>query len=241
MSKKIRLFCFPFAGGSKYSYDYLLKAEIPHLEVLCFDYPGRGSRFQEAYYTNIDEVVEDVFNQVKDMMDRPYIIYGHSMGALVTYLLTRKIKEYRLNPPLKIFLSGRQGPSCKPRARKKYLLPRDEFFKEIEKYGGAPEELLKEESILDIFEPILRADFQATENYLHDKSVDLKLPMEVFYGDEESFNDLDVELWRKESTAQVNIHLLKGKHFFIFDEENKAFIIQKIRNFIVNSTALSFN
>src|SRR4051794_37934122 len=104
--KKINLFCLPFAGGSRYSYISFANCAPENICVIPIELPGRGSRFRETLLTNMDSVVTDIFQQIKDRLDEPYGIYGHSMGTLSGYLLTKKIIQKNLNKPIHLFFTG---------------------------------------------------------------------------------------------------------------------------------------
>src|SRR3978361_134198 len=90
---KITLFCLPFAGGSKYSL-YFLKKVLPH-NISChfLEYPGRGTRIKEDFAEGISELVDDAYIQIAPLLEKPYAIYGHSMGAKAAYLLAQRIRE----------------------------------------------------------------------------------------------------------------------------------------------------
>jgi surfactin synthase thioesterase subunit len=218
--KTIPLFCLPFAGGNKYSYrDY--ESKLPaFLKLVPLEYPGRGGRGNEPLLYSMDAVVEDVYNQlVKHIADKKdYALYGHSMGGLAAFLLTRKIKmagNYKL--PLHLFITGTSGPSSESRRdKKRHQLNKKEFLDEIKSLDGLPEEVLENEELLDYFEPILRADFTATENYKHCESEPLDIPFTVITGTDEPIEEKDILLWQMEAKPAVDFKRLPGKHFFIF-------------------------
>lgn len=62
---RIKLFCLPYGGGSAYSY-LKWKSNLADLIELCpVELAGRGKRFHEPYYSNIDEAVDDVYKQIE--------------------------------------------------------------------------------------------------------------------------------------------------------------------------------
>lgn len=217
--KKVNLFCLPFAGGSRYSYrDYQQKAPS-FLNLLPLEYPGRGSRMGEELLTDMEVLIEDLYQQVKPHLDeRPYAIYGHSLGGLITHLLTRKILSEGHPAPLHIFVTGTTGPSAPSRKEKKrHLLPKKEFIEEIRRLDGSPEEILQNEDLLEYIEPILRADFHLNETYAYENKGPLDLPFTVITGTEEDMTMEDIKLWQLESSRPIDFRRMKGKHFFIFE------------------------
>ena len=216
--ESLNVFCLPFAGGNKYSYRLYGENASSLLNIIPMDYPGRGARITEPLIEDIYTLVKDMYNQVCNKIgETDYAIYGHSMGGLVAYLLTRALIENNHKAPLHLFITGTTGPSALSRTdKKRHLLPKEEFINEIKKLGGMPDEILQNEEWLYYFEPILRADFKASENYLHENSAPLKVPMTVITGSDEDMEMADILIWQKESACTVDFRQMPGNHFFIF-------------------------
>lgn len=219
MEKKMNLFCLPFAGGAKYCYREFCQTIPPQLNMIPLEYPGRGGRTKEPLLTEINLLVEDIYDQIKKYVDlKHYFIYGHSMGGLLSYLLTRKLISNNHRPPAHLFITGTTGPSAISRCEKKrHLLTKEEFFKEIIELKGFPDEVLKVPELLGYYEPILRADFKMSETYVYQEVQPLSIPMTVITGTEEEMQLDDIYLWQKETQFQINFKRMPGNHFFIFD------------------------
>lgn len=217
--EKINLFCFPFAGGSKYSYRGYAKAAPASLRVIPVELPGRGARFRDPLLTDMDRIVDDVFDQVKNELNEPYAMYGHSMGTVVGYLLTRRILGAALPPPLQLFLSGRGGPSLTDRGPVLHALPRTPFVEKIRELGGCPEEVLRDAELMHFYEPILRADFRALETYAYAETGPFDVPIAVMIGEDENVTLDEAGAWGAETTQPLLVRSFPGNHFFIFDHE----------------------
>jgi len=215
--KSITLFCIPYAGGTKYSYRKYEAIAPKFIKLVPLEYPGRGTRLREPLMTDIDELVDDLFRQVKDLIgDEGYSIYGHSMGGLVGCLLTRKLTIELRKPPVHLFITGTSGPSAPNRKESRHLLEKVEFLEEIKKFEGCPKEFFDDEEMVDFFEPIIRADFQASETYVHNAMEPLDVPITVITGSEEDMEIRDIRLWQQETRRVVDFKCLPGSHFFIF-------------------------
>jgi surfactin synthase thioesterase subunit len=219
--RKVKLFCFPFAGGSRYSYAGFQRHAPAALEVIPVDLPGRGKRFREKLLTDMDAVVEDAYRHLAPQLDGPYAIYGHSMGSIVGYLLAHRLQREGKPQPLHLFFTGRGGPSVQPDGKepKKYLLSREDFVRDLVKLGGCPEGLLSDPALVAFFEPILRADFQAVEEYAYREAPPLEVPIGVLIGAEEDITREEALAWQRESTGPVQVGWLPGEHFFIYQHE----------------------
>lgn len=216
---KITLFCLPFAGGSKYSLLFLKKVLPSNITCHFLEYPGRGGRIKESFANDMDEVVSDLYSKIEFSLNKPYAIYGHSMGAKVAYLLSKRISESKNLQPLHVFVSGTDAPSVADKTTPKHLLPKDEFLVAVKELGGLPDEILENAEMLEYFEPILRADFKASETYQYLKTSPLTIPMTVMTGEKEDIEDADILEWQSETTVPIKFYKFPGNHFFIYDNE----------------------
>lgn len=217
--KKINLFCLPFAGGSSYAYKSFSQSFNPEVKLVAIELPGRGKRISEPLLYNIYDIVADVFEQIKDQLHQPFAIYGHSMGTLIGFLLTRRMIQQNYPLPKHLFFSGSGGPSCIEDRPIHYSLPYEEFIDALKKMGGAQDEILTNPEMMKFFEPILRADFQAVETYQYEEGDPFDIPITCMLGTEERTSYAEALQWQKESIHPVAIRQFPGNHFFIFDFE----------------------
>jgi surfactin synthase thioesterase subunit len=219
----IKLYCFPFAGGNRYSYrQYEMKAPSA-LKVVTLEYPGRGGKVQEACITDMRLLVDHLYDKMRNQhRSGAFALYGHSMGAVVAYYLARKIVANNEPPPMHLFLTGTTGPSSLSREMKKrHLMGKKEFIEELRHLDGCPEEILQDPDLLEYFEPILRADFEVSETFTHEADIPLNIPFTVITGTEEDMAPEDIYLWQRESLYPVEFYRLPGKHFFIFKSSGR--------------------
>jgi surfactin synthase thioesterase subunit len=231
---KVNLICLPYAGGNKYCYREYEAKNKHSLCLFSLEYPGRGSRIDQMLLTDTDLLVDDLFGQVKNIIENGnYAIYGHSFGGLLASLLTRKIVANNLKQPRHLFISGTPGPSASSRGEnKKHLLGKADFIQEVIKLDGAPPDLLDNQELLDFIEPILRADFEASEMFSYKPQPMLDIPFTVFYGTEDDVLQDEVFLWQIETSLPVNFKCMTGNHFFIF--KHAAEIMNIINDALIN-------
>jgi surfactin synthase thioesterase subunit len=232
--KTLNIFCLPYAGGNKYSYREFEEIAPSFLNLITLDYPGRVPRMKEPLLSDIEELVNDSYKQIFKKVDqKDYAVYGHSMGGMVAYLLTRKLIENNHRAPLHLFITGTEGPSAASRLEKgRHLLPKDEFLQEMKDLDGIPEEILQSEELLSFFEPMLRSDFMACERYVYGNYEPIDIPMTVITGTEENMEQDEIQLWQKETKSIVDFRQMPGKHFFIFKYPDKVveIISKKLSN-----------
>lgn len=104
----VRLVCLPHAGGSASFYFPLARALSPKIEVLAVQYPGRQDRHAEPCVQNIEDMADRIAEALGPWTDRPYALFGHSMGAMVGFEVARRM-EASGKGPLELFVSGRQA------------------------------------------------------------------------------------------------------------------------------------
>jgi surfactin synthase thioesterase subunit len=171
----------------------------------------------EPLLTEINAAVDDIYTQIVPYLNIPYAFYGHSLGSLLAYLLTKKIILEKKKAPIHLFFSGRHAPSVILDEPNSHSLPRNEFITKLKELGGSPDELLNNEELLRFFEPILRADFKLSDNYIFSTSYPFHIPITVMIGTDEKISEENVSAWQKETTLPVRILRFKGDHFFIFN------------------------
>lgn len=212
------IYTFPFAGGSKYSYNLYRKYLPENFLFEPLELPGRGERITEKLVPSIEDMAEDLFQEIKDTLPEKYVFYGHSMGTILVYLVTKKIIRAGLNQPSHLIVTGCGGPSNEERERDRHLLSKAGFKAKLEEYGGSPSEVLENQELYDFFEPILRNDFEAVEKYVYEANPEkMEIPITCIYGMSEQVTREEAELWKLETNATFKLKQLPGGHFFIFD------------------------
>jgi surfactin synthase thioesterase subunit len=215
----MKVIAFPFAGGNVNSFNFFKSFfKNREIEFKTIEYPGRGNRIREKFMNSLEDIVEESYNNLKkEINGEDYIIYGHSMGALIGYLVCEKIEKDSFKKPEKLVVSGRSSPDFIMTTDKLNLLPSDEFWKKIDDLGGVPPEILEEKEFMDFFEPILRSDFKNIENYTYKDTSELTIPIDVFYGEDEGKDESSFINWNKRTNKVVSFFEKKGNHFFIYE------------------------
>ncbi|WP_432774038.1 thioesterase domain-containing protein [Brevibacillus gelatini] len=219
--KKMKLFCFPYAGGLPGIY-YSWKSRFPptFLDIYPFEVRPRALQQNGAVHlpTSFYELLEDVYGRITPELDgSPFAFFGHSMGGLVAFELTRKLMQRGEPLPQHLFLSASRVPHAYHKLAKTYHLPHDEFVEELRRLGGTPDDVLDNPELLELFLPILRADFQAVQTYEMDQSLPRQVPvnMSVLYGTKDSIALEDILAWRDYCQGACKFYPVTGGHFFI--------------------------
>ena len=224
---KIKLFCFPYAGGSSVSYKKWKKYLHFSIDLCPVELAGRGNRSKEPCYNNLNDVLNDVFSLIKThIKNSRYALFGHSMGSLIAYELSHKIIESGYSKPMHLFISGRQAPQMGEHCKNMCELPDEEFKNEILKLGGTSSNFFEHKELTDIFLPLLRADYKIVENYIYtEKSKKLNCGLTVFNGNEDDMELEGIYGWKEHTKNEFNVYNFKGGHFFINDNTEQIISI----------------
>ncbi len=230
-SAKMNLFCFHHAGGAASFYKKWPTALSPKVQVIPVQMPGRETRYGETFASSIDEMVNDLVHHKDVFADKPYAIFGHSLGALFGFELARRLVE-RDGPAPRFFVSSGHGaPRRQPADEKLHMLPDKQFIERMrEKYGGVSDEVIACEELLEFLLPRFRADIRMAEQHTSNDSVPVRFPVAVMHGrGDKSVSMDDVKGWQNETLAEVSIHEFDGNHFFIETNEIQVFeVVNKL-------------
>ena len=219
---KLRLFCFPYAGGTTYIF-HQWSNFLPHNIELCpVELPGRRTRFKETPYQSIDSLLDGLSTALMPYLDRPFAFFGHSMGGLVSFELTRLLrKSYNLSPK-HLFISGYRAPQLpNPNPPISHLDDTD-FKEELIKLGGTHPEILKNAEIMELLIPLLKADFAIVENYTYQNEPPLDIPITAFGGTiDPRASQGELEAWKSQTSANFELHMFDGGHFFIDEQKSQ--------------------
>jgi surfactin synthase thioesterase subunit len=217
----LRLLCFPYAGGGAVIYRSLAKRLSPKIEVCPIQLPGRANRFSEPAFTRMEDLVAALERDLAPLFDKPFALFGHSMGAVISYELARTLMARRGLEPRHLFVAGRRGPQVPSPRAPIYNLPDDRFIAELRALSGTPQEVLDNPELMAIALPLLRADFEVSERYAAGPGPTLRCPITALAGagDHETPPAL-MEPWREATTGPFKLIACPGDHFFIHAQES---------------------
>lgn len=124
---QMRLFCFPYAGGSAMIYRNWPDQLIGDVEVCSVNLPGRAKRLREQPFTKLSPLVRELVPAIRPFLDKPFAFFGHSMGALISFELARQLRHENAPAPAQLFLSGRNAPHLADSDSPTFDLPDKEF------------------------------------------------------------------------------------------------------------------
>jgi medium-chain acyl-[acyl-carrier-protein] hydrolase len=212
----IRLFCFPYAGGSARMFTAWQTGLPENVEVVPVEPPGRGSRFPEPLHDRAEPLVDDLLPRLLTRRDAPFALFGHSMGALLAFEIARRLEQRYGAPPLHLFVSAFRAPHLPPAAVPDHTLPDEQFRARLREFKGTPEEVLADEGLMELFVPILRADLAIAGTYRSTGGPPVTCPVTAFAGTEDREVGVSaVAQWSRHTTGGFALKAVPGDHFFL--------------------------
>ena len=224
---RLRLLCFPYAGGGALVYRNWA-AEMPEeIDVLPVQLPGRERRMREPAFTRVAPLVEAAGQGLVRYLDRPFAFFGHSMGALVGYEVAQWLRRERGLEPVRLLVSARRAPQLPPDPDEDYKLPDPELIERLREINGTPAEVLEHPELMELMLPLLRADFELNDTYEPSDHPVLDCPVTAYGGleDEESPKN-ELEAWSETTRGLFRLRMFPGDHFYL--NQHRSRLIQAI-------------
>lgn len=217
---RVHLLCFPYGGGSAAAYRAWGLGLPRSVEVVAVNLPGRLGRLDAAPYEVLGELVEDAVLGLRSHFERPFALWGHSMGALVAFEVARSLRRHGLPRPERLLVGGHPAPGATYESAPISGLADEAFVEALRAKSWARAELLEDRELMTLLLPALRADLRAVETHVVVDETPLEVPISVFGG----LGDPDtprarLEGWAQHTVAPCEVHLLPGDHFFVHDAE----------------------
>ncbi|NNC19237.1 thioesterase [Corallococcus exiguus] len=214
---RVRLFCFPFAGGGASVFRPWAGVLPEGMELAAVQPPGREERLSEPPFTSLPALLEAMDAALSPWLeDRPFAFFGHSLGALVAFEWTRRLRQRGGPAPLHLFVSGAPAPGLPRTGPLLHALPEPEFLQVVRQLGAGAFDGLPDAGLLEAWGPLLRADLQLAESAAPGPGEPVDVPLSAFGGlDDAAVSREELAAWRERTRGAFSQHMLPGGHLFI--------------------------
>jgi surfactin synthase thioesterase subunit len=221
---RLRLFCFPHAGGGASKY-YRWSDQVPAaIRLMPVQLPGREQRLREQPFAEIEPLVEAAGAALQPHFDRPFALLGQSMGALVAFELARWLRRGGHRQPRCLVVASSAAPQVTSCDDPIHLLPRSQFLAELQsRYGGVPAAVAEHKELMDLLLPALRADVAVVETYCYQHEPPLEYPVLAIGGtDDHVVSPAKLAAWSEQTAAEFQLKMLPGDHFVLDSQRQTA-------------------
>jgi len=202
------------------------------IEVCVVQLPGHDRRLKEEPFKDLESLIDAVAQGLGPDLTTPFAFFGHSMGALIAYELVRFLRRHGGPDAEHLIVSGRQAPQIPVKESPLHVLPDREFLEGIlTRYGGIPQAILREPQLMQMFMPILRADFTIIENYIWIPEDPIEIPITAVSGQADlRVTRTDLSAWQELTSGSFNMAISQGDHFYF--RESPTLLMRLIANLI---------
>ncbi|MDB9371991.1 thioesterase II family protein [Nodularia sphaerocarpa] len=213
---KLRLFCFPYAGGGASIFREWYKQLNSEIEICAVQLPGRENRLIEAPFNHLQPLINALSQEILPNLNQPFAFFGHSMGGLICFELARYLQQKHDLKPLHLFISGARAPHIPERKPPIHSLPQPEFIQELRRLNGTPAAVLENRELMEFLSPTLRADFAILETYIYTESAPLSCGITALGGLEDTeVTPEELAAWKQHTSGNFSMEMLPGNHFFL--------------------------
>ncbi|MBJ9976495.1 thioesterase [Pseudomonas sp. S75] len=219
------LFCFPYSGAGALAYKNWQDSLPSNIALAAVQLPGRETRFSESSYDELQPLINDLGQAIVPHLTQSFAFFGHSFGSLLAFELTAWLKNNNHPVPDRLFISSFRAPPIPAQKPHTYDLPRNELIEKLKTYNGTDSSILKNEELIDIFLPALRADLKICENYHSRQPPALKIPITIYFGErDEHIPPETLDGWELCTTHPLEFKKFRGDHFYLNTEERYELI-----------------
>ena len=221
---RLRLFCFPYAGSGASGYAGWQSHLDPGIQVMPVQLPGREGRMGEPRFTDLPSLIVDLDRELGPELESPYVLFGHSMGALIAFALAQRRLARGATLPKALILSAYRAPHLQAPQLASPDAPEGELIESLVRLGGIPQILLDHPDWLSALLPVARDDLLLCSGPGPEVCERLPLPLYAFAGLHDALvTPAEVEEWSRYASTHFSLRTLPGGHFYIREQEKRFF------------------
>ncbi|WP_433393078.1 thioesterase II family protein [Micromonospora sp. KLBMP9576] len=212
------LVCLPFCGGGTGSYRGWAQAVDDDTDLALVCYPGREARFTEPFARTWDELAADATECVLLAADRPYTLFGHSMGGWMAFDVATRIERTGGPTPDVVVVSACNAPFRGVTERDRFPRREDSDGRLLDwmrQAGALPDYASVDPELSSIAVDLMRADVRIRDSYSPDPGRRTRLPVQVLHGVDDPIVDPRVaDEWAVAAAGPLRVDALPGGHFY---------------------------
>jgi pyochelin biosynthesis protein PchC len=209
------LLCLPPGAGAAHLYRGWAAALPPRVGVVAVELPGHGARSDEPPVRHLEDLLPPLTAAVAPLLDRPTVLFGHSMGGMVAHELALRLAERR---PLGLVAAGCESPDRYVMPAGSAGAPEAELLDQVRGWGGTGEELLADPAYRTVLLDVLRADLALAASRPPGPRPAVDCPVFAYVGaDDPWVTPADAEGWLAAGTGSGAVRTFPGGHFFPYE------------------------
>jgi surfactin synthase thioesterase subunit len=212
----LKLIALAHAGGSAKALVHFRRHLPAAIELCPVDLPGRGGRFKEPLMAARKPLIEQLSAELARNLHQPYALFGHSLGGMLAFELAHALIRRGCPAPRALCIAAAPAPCSQGLRRPPETWSSDEaLMSSMRKLGGTPPELFEHPELLELFLPIVRADFQLCDDVPAQPLAALPCPIHVYAGHEDNIELKALQSWQRATQRAHSLTFFVGDHFFV--------------------------
>lgn len=222
MHAPLTLLCLPCAGASATMY-LRWRRQLPRwMGLVPVELPGRGSRLGEPAVEDFGQLVDLLCAEQQQAMRGRYVLFGHSMGALLAFGMARRQRALGRALPLALVASGSPAPSRRDPGPLAGKGDDAALTADLRRQGGTPDEVFANAELMRITLDVLGCDYRVCESHAYRAEPPLSMPVHVLAGREDGIEAERMQAWSAEAGGAFSLDWFDGGHFFIRQQEARV-------------------
>lgn len=215
----VRLYCFAHAGAGVSAFNGWARSIGPDVETVPVLLPGRERRRREPRLTDRAALVAELLDRVRPEPGRPFILYGHSLGAMVAHTLTQALHEQGRPLPALLAVGACPPPDETSELSDSDGTVDDRLLHRLNAMGAVPDGARPDGYWHRAVLPVLRDDLRlacALRAFARGTGGRVPVPLLAVAGDRDPLAPPPlVDGWRRWSAGAVVTRTVTGDHFFV--------------------------
>lgn len=211
-----RLLCLPHAGGGIHHFVPWALAAPQEIELGVVQLPGRGARTVEPAHHELHGLIAALTEEVVPLLDRPLVLFGHSLGGLLAFELARALRGRGQRLAL-LCVSGMSPPPYHDGVGQLHLGSNQDLVDELRQLGGTPPQVFEQPELLELIVQAFRADLAVGETYRYRDEPPLECPILAMGGRDDSLPVEELQGWQRHTHGALRVEMFSGGHFYLHD------------------------
>ncbi len=232
-----RIFCIHPVGAGASMFSYFIYQAPADTEVMAFQLPGRENRREEAAYTDMKQLIEEMGTAIQPYLDKPFVVIGHSFGGVIGYEMINYLIAQNAPAPQRLVVTGTIAPQLTT------------GWKRTEAIAKTAKRSFSEEKIINILNyiddvdflrsilPVMRNDMPLIMSYVYQPKSAANYPVTAFAAHQDEVVTVDqVKAWEKQTKGEFQFEVVNGDHWFL--SRNQELILRRLLASFPRSTIL---
>jgi medium-chain acyl-[acyl-carrier-protein] hydrolase len=228
----VRLICFAHAGGGGAAYRRWPTDLPSRVGLHAVTLPGREDRIFERPLTNLQQVIDEICQAIEPLLDRPFAIFGHSLGALIGTEVALTLHRTTGRQPLHLFVSGCRALHEIADPLNRHLWSDADLLALLRDLNGTPAELLASPEFARLLLRAFRADLALLAQYRYQPGCRWDVPITAFGGsDDPTVDPAELHAWAEITNGPYHVITFPGDHFYL--RQHQAALLRTITTHLV--------